>query len=227
MGLSYGGARHAASSAGQGHPEGRSLGDAELRFHPVIQDTYSKIAMTRGRIDLHPEVVGWLQELPDDDFGHALSTSTYWLIRAPSWGSPIRDKFAASFGNCAFTSVERTAGSATFIAPGRRIVLLTVFRKTKPRETAQIDRAEAAMKRCVARDTPPSEPCVNTRPGRRSAMRACGAPLPDVLMMTHAWHMKLSPSPRTPRGAGVDSRRSCSSDGNHAICCCPFRGRRN
>jgi phage-related protein len=37
-----------------------------------------------------------------------------------------------------------------FIAAGRRIVLLTVFRKTQPRETAQIDRAEAAMKRCVS-----------------------------------------------------------------------------
>ncbi|HYS01984.1 MAG TPA: type II toxin-antitoxin system RelE/ParE family toxin [Candidatus Eisenbacteria bacterium] len=37
-----------------------------------------------------------------------------------------------------------------FIAAGRRIVLLSVFRKTKPRETAQIDCAEGAMKRCVS-----------------------------------------------------------------------------
>ncbi len=46
-----------------------------------------------------------------------LSTSTCWLIRAPSWGSPIRANLAASYGNCAFTSVARTAGSATLSLP--------------------------------------------------------------------------------------------------------------
>lgn len=37
-----------------------------------------------------------------------------------------------------------------FIATGRRIILLTVFRKTRQREEAEIERAEAAMRRCVA-----------------------------------------------------------------------------
>ena len=37
-----------------------------------------------------------------------------------------------------------------FIATGRRIILLTVFRKTQQREEAEVVRAEAAMRRCVA-----------------------------------------------------------------------------
>jgi len=37
-----------------------------------------------------------------------------------------------------------------YIASGRRIVLLTVFRKTNMRESEQVARAEAAMRRCIA-----------------------------------------------------------------------------
>jgi hypothetical protein len=36
------------------------------------------------------------------------------------------------------------------IASGRRIVLLTVFRKTKMRETLEVGRAEGAMRQCIA-----------------------------------------------------------------------------
>lgn len=39
-----------------------------------------------------------------------------------------------------------------FIAPGRRIILLTVFRKTARRESAEIRRAMAAMRRCMDAD---------------------------------------------------------------------------
>ncbi len=39
-----------------------------------------------------------------------------------------------------------------FVASGRRIILLSVFRKTKQREEAEIDRAAAAMSRCIAED---------------------------------------------------------------------------
>jgi hypothetical protein len=36
-----------------------------------------------------------------------------------------------------------------WIAPGRRIVLLTVFSKTQRRERAEIERARRAMQRCI------------------------------------------------------------------------------
>lgn len=39
-----------------------------------------------------------------------------------------------------------------WIAPGRRIIMLTVFTKTKMRETAEIERAAEAMARCQCED---------------------------------------------------------------------------
>jgi hypothetical protein len=37
-----------------------------------------------------------------------------------------------------------------WIAPGRRIIMLTVFTKTRMRETAEVERAHSAMTRCQA-----------------------------------------------------------------------------
>nr|WP_280421572.1 type II toxin-antitoxin system RelE/ParE family toxin [Nocardia carnea] len=37
-----------------------------------------------------------------------------------------------------------------WLAPGRRVILLTVFRKTKMRETAEVDRAKLLRKVCEA-----------------------------------------------------------------------------
>jgi hypothetical protein len=39
-----------------------------------------------------------------------------------------------------------------WIAPGRRIVLLTVFVKTRQREQREIERARAAMQACITDD---------------------------------------------------------------------------
>lgn len=39
-----------------------------------------------------------------------------------------------------------------WLAPGRRIVLLTVFRKTRMREDAEVERAALAMKTCRAEE---------------------------------------------------------------------------
>jgi hypothetical protein len=39
-----------------------------------------------------------------------------------------------------------------WLAPQRRIVSLTVFRKTRDRETAEVERAHAAYKQCQAED---------------------------------------------------------------------------
>jgi phage-related protein len=37
-----------------------------------------------------------------------------------------------------------------WIASGRRIVLLTVFRKTRMREEREVERARRALRRCIA-----------------------------------------------------------------------------
>ncbi|MEU0553513.1 type II toxin-antitoxin system RelE/ParE family toxin [Dactylosporangium sp. NPDC006015] len=47
--------------------------------------------------------------------------------------------------------LERDAVRITYwIASGERIILLTVFRKTRDRETSEVKRAQRALARCVA-----------------------------------------------------------------------------
>lgn len=49
--------------------------------------------------------------------------------------------------------LERASVRVTYwIAPGRRIVLLTVFSKTRMREDREVERARRALARCVAQE---------------------------------------------------------------------------
>jgi hypothetical protein len=50
-----------------------------------------------------------------------------------------------------------------WLAPGRRAVLLTVFRKTKMRESDEVLRAQRARKRCEAEHPPTGEHDVYSR----------------------------------------------------------------
>lgn len=50
-----------------------------------------------------------------------------------------------------------------WIAPGRRVVLLTVFRKTKMREAAEVERARAAQAACEASHEPATEHDIYSR----------------------------------------------------------------
>ena len=51
-----------------------------------------------------------------------------------------------------FSLGSRPTRTTYWIAPGRRIVLLTVFEKAKRHERRQIERARRAMDRCVAEE---------------------------------------------------------------------------
>ena len=90
-----------------------------------------------------------MQELSDGDFGHAAFYIDRLADQGTRLGEPYTRQLRGKLRELRFHLGREERRISYFIAPGRRIVLLTVFRKTKPRETAQIDRAEAAMKRCV------------------------------------------------------------------------------
>ncbi|MCX6432809.1 MAG: type II toxin-antitoxin system RelE/ParE family toxin [Actinobacteria bacterium] len=78
--------------------------------------------MSWGTVELEPEVRDWLEELPGAQFGHAAFyiDLSQQAIRIPYW-----------------------------IARDRRIILLTVFTKTKDRDRAQVARAKKAMLACI------------------------------------------------------------------------------
>ena len=67
--------------------------------------------------------------------------------------SHARVSFGSSSESFASTSAESAGGVTYFIATGRRIPMLTVFRKTQRREQREIDRAETAMETWLARET--------------------------------------------------------------------------
>lgn len=56
--------------------------------------------------------------------------------------------------SCVFTSAGPLGGSPTGLRRGRRVVLLTVFRKTRGRETSEVERAIAAQQVCEEKHQP-------------------------------------------------------------------------
>lgn len=100
-------------------------------------------------IELEPEVRSWLELLPDN---HHRKVEEYAELLAAS-GTQTPMPFARPLEEGVYELRPTLAGMDTRItywfAPGRRIVLLTVFRKTRMREAAQVARAVAARKVCA------------------------------------------------------------------------------
>lgn len=105
--------------------------------------------MTWSRIEVHPEVGSWLERLSVEDFGHAAFYIDLLAEQGALRGEPYTRQLRGKLRELRFYLGREQRRIGYFIAPGRRIVLLTVFRKTKPRETAEIARAEAEMTRCI------------------------------------------------------------------------------
>ncbi len=106
--------------------------------------------MNWGRIEVHPEVGSWLEQLSIEDFGHAAFYIDLLAEQGALLGEPYTRQLRGKLRELRFHLGREQCRISYFIAPGRRIVLLTVFRKTKPRETAEINRAVAEMTRCIA-----------------------------------------------------------------------------
>lgn len=63
-------------------------------------------------------------------------------------GEPYTRQLAGKLRELRFYCGGQRVRISYWIAPGRRIIMLTVFTKTKMRETAEITRAGQAMARC-------------------------------------------------------------------------------
>ncbi|WP_436850949.1 type II toxin-antitoxin system RelE/ParE family toxin [Streptomyces hokutonensis] len=91
-------------------------------------------------IELEPEVRSWLELLPDN---HHRKVEEYAELLAAS-GTQTPMPFARPLEEGVYELRPTLGGMDTRItywfAPGRRIVLLTVFRKTRMREAAQVAR---------------------------------------------------------------------------------------
>jgi hypothetical protein len=113
-------------------------------------------------IEIEPEVCDWLQALPAK---HFLKVDEYVGLlaeRAETLGEP----FARYLGDGVRELRPTLDGAAIrityWLAPGRRVVLLTVFRKTKMREDIEVKRAKLAQQTCQAEHEPAHQEFVRT-----------------------------------------------------------------
>lgn len=104
--------------------------------------------MAWGTVELEPEVRDWLEALPTSQFASAAFYVDLLADRGPLLGEPYTRQLDGKLRELRFHLDGRPFRLTYWIASGRRIVLLTVFAKTRMRESVQVDRARRAMARC-------------------------------------------------------------------------------
>lgn len=105
--------------------------------------------MSPWLVELEPEVRTWLENLLPAEF----ATAAFHVDRLADRGARLRMPHSRSLGEGLFElrfDLGRVAQRVTFFFPGEtRLVLLTVFRKQRSNERAEVNRARAAMRRCI------------------------------------------------------------------------------
>ncbi|MFE3859421.1 type II toxin-antitoxin system RelE/ParE family toxin [Streptomyces goshikiensis] len=110
-------------------------------------------------IEIEPEVRLWLMNLSDDDYLTTEHVVGLLLDSPTTLGEPYSRHLGDGVRELRFTlGRDRDAIRLSYwLAPGRRIVLLTVFRKKQQREDAQVARAKRARGECSARHGPATD----------------------------------------------------------------------
>lgn len=103
-----------------------------------------------GSIELEPEVEDWLESLPVAEFGQAAFHIDLLAERGVGLGEPYTKQLSGKLRELRFFVGGQAFRICYFVASGRRIILLTVFKKARQRERAEIDRAAKAMAKCLA-----------------------------------------------------------------------------
>lgn len=108
-------------------------------------------------VELEPEVRSWLARLTDRDFGRVDFLVGLLAERAEDLGEPYTRHLGGKVRELRFYLLAQQTRVTYWLAPGRRVILLTVFRKTRNAETAEVARALQAQKACEAEHGPAHE----------------------------------------------------------------------
>lgn len=108
--------------------------------------------MSWGTVELEPEIRDWLESLPIGQFATAAFYIDLVAERGPLLGEPYTRQLDGKLRELRFHLEGRATRVTYWIASGRRIVLLTVFTKTRTREPTEIARARRAMALCMAEE---------------------------------------------------------------------------
>ena len=90
----------------------------------------------------------WLEGLDDQRWAQAMFHLDLLEELGVLLGEPYTRQLSGKLRELRFYCGGERIRISYWIASGRRIIALTVFAKTRMRETAEIARAEAAMARC-------------------------------------------------------------------------------
>ena len=81
-------------------------------------------------VEIEPEVRSWLERLSDRDFGRADFLVGLLAEQAETIGEPYTRHLGGKVRELRFHLLAQQPRITYWLAPGRRIILLTVFRKT-------------------------------------------------------------------------------------------------
>jgi hypothetical protein len=101
-------------------------------------------------VEIELEVRSWLAGLGDRDFGRVDFMVGLLAEHAEDLGEPYSRHLGARVRELRFHLLRQQTRVTYWLAPGRRVILLTVFRKTRGAETAEVARAVQAQKVCEA-----------------------------------------------------------------------------
>lgn len=99
-------------------------------------------------IEVEPEVRAWLDTLPLRQYAKAEAAADLLAERAETLGQPYTRHLGGKTRELRFALGRGQVRVSYWLAPGRRVVLLTVFAKTRQRERAEVARAIAAQRTC-------------------------------------------------------------------------------
>ena len=102
-------------------------------------------------VELEPEVRLWLVGLDDRDFGRVDFMVGLLAEQPELLGEPYSRHLGGKVRELRFRLLRQQTRVTYWLAPGRRVVLLTVFRKTRGAEVAEVERARLAQKECEVR----------------------------------------------------------------------------
>src|SRR5216683_3720094 len=121
----------------------------------IAADAYSIRCMARlYDVEIEPEVRSWLADLSDRDFGRADFLVGLLAEHADDLGEPYTRHLGGKVRELRFHLLRQQTRVTYWLAPGRRVILLTLFRKTRSAESAEVARALQAQKICETEHGP-------------------------------------------------------------------------